>query len=153
MIEARPVTRNTVNALIGLRLADSQAHLVAPPAVTIAQAAYEPGAHVWGIYDGDTPVGLVALLDPRGNPPFLTYDDDPQAAFLWRLMIDEGHQGKGHGTQVIDFLKRQTRAWGLPRLAASVSDVPDSNIGFYEALGFRRNGKIIDGEVVISVEL
>lgn len=153
MVTFREVTRDTVDALIALEVAAHQRHLVTANVVTLAQAAYEPGAHVWGLYDGAAPVGMVALLDPRGHPPFLTYDDDPDAAFLWRLMIAEGHQGKGYGRAAIALVQELARGWGLPRLAASVSDMPDSNIGFYEGLGFRRTGKIIEGEIVISVDL
>lgn len=151
MIEFREVTRDNVNALIKLKLAEGQSHLIAPNAVTLAQAAHEPGAHVRGIYDGARPVGLLALLDPRDSPPWMTPQDDPGALFLWRLMIAADEQGKGYGTQAIALLKAQARDWGLPQLAASVVDVPDSPMAFYEALGFVRTGKIIDDEIVISV--
>lgn len=47
MLALREITRDTVNPLIRLKVKDWQQNLVAPNAVTLAQAAYEPGSYVW----------------------------------------------------------------------------------------------------------
>ncbi len=91
----RRVGREDVNPLIRLDVHEAQRGLVAPNAVTLAQAAYEPGAHVWGLWDGAVPVGLIAMVDPREG--LLDEGDDPEGAFLWRLMIGAAHQGRGNG--------------------------------------------------------
>lgn len=148
MLERREITRETLSPLLRLKLRPGQEHLVAPAAVTIAQAAYEPGSHVWGLWLGENAVGLVAMLDPREAE--LMEGDDPEAAYLWRLMIDAGHQGQGFGRAAIAHCHAQARDWGLPRLATSVVETDDSNIGFYERLGFRRTGAMVEGEIVLS---
>ena len=153
MLERREITRETLSPLLRLKLKPSQEHLVAPNPVTIAQAAYEqPGGYVWGLWDGDEAVGLLAMLHPR-EYPHLQSGDVADAAIIWRLMIAGDRQGRGYGAAAIAECLTLARAWGLPRVATSVVDAPDSNIGFYERLGFRRTGAFVDGEIVIAREL
>lgn len=151
MLERREITHETLTPLLRLKTRPDQAHLVASNAVTIAQAAYEPGGYVWGLWDGDVAVGLLAMLHPYEAE--LDEGDDPDGAYVWRLLIGADFQGKGYGRAAIGEALVQARAWGLPRLATSVVDSPDSNIGFYEGLGFRRTGAIVDGEIVLSREV
>lgn len=151
MLDRRPITRDTLPALLRLDLRDDQRDLVASNAVTLAQAPFEPGSQVWGLWDGDQPVGLMAMVHPDLYP-FHEPEDDRQAAFLWRLMIDKAAQGRGYGRAAIDQALAQTRAWGLPRLACSVVDVPHSNLGFYLRLGFRDTGRIAEGERVLTID-
>jgi diamine N-acetyltransferase len=152
VLERREVVRDHVLPLIGLGVGEGQGGLVAENAKTLAQAAYETGSHVWGLWAGDEPVGLMAMIDPRGYA-WLEEGDDPEAAYLWRLMIDARHQGRGFGRAAIGEAVEVARGWGLPRLAASVVDRPGSAMGFYEGLGFRRTGRVADGEIVIAMEL
>lgn len=150
MLERRAVTRETLTPLLRVKTRPDQDHLVAPNAVTIAQAAYEPGGHVWGLWDGETAVGLLAMLDP--HEAILEGGDDPDGAYIWRLLIGAEFQGKGYGRAAIGLALAQARSWNLPRVATSVVDSPDSNIGFYEHLGFRRTGTFVDGEIVLNRE-
>lgn len=150
MLERREITRETLGALLKLKVRPDQDHLVAPNPVTIAQCAYEqPGGYVWGLWDGDTAVGLLAMIHP-GEYPHMEAGDDLEGAYIWRLMIGADHQGKGYGAAAIAECCAQARDWGLPRVATSVVQADDSNIGFYEKLGFRRTGGIVDDEIVLS---
>jgi diamine N-acetyltransferase len=81
--------------LIRLSVDEGQGGLVAENAKTLAQAAYETGSSVWGLWVSEEPVGLMAMIDPRVYP-WLDEGDDPSAAYLWRLMIDARHQGRGY---------------------------------------------------------
>ncbi len=152
MLERREVTRDTVRALIRLKVRADQADLVSANSVTLAQAPYEPGSVVWGLWDGDTPVGLMAMVHPH-EYPFHEPGDDAEAAYLWRLMIAADFQGKGYGRAAIAMAVQQARDWGRPRLTASVADEPHSNMGFYEKLGFRRTGRIVDDELEIVTDV
>lgn len=151
MLERREITHGALTPLLRLKTRPDQVHLVAPSSVTIAQAAYEPGGYVWGLWDGETAVGLLAMVHPHEAE--LEEGDDPDGAYIWRLLIGAEFQGKGYGRAAIGEALAQARAWGLPRLATSVVDAPDSNIAFYEGLGFRRTGAISDGEIVLSREV
>lgn len=147
MLEAREITRETLLPLLNLKVRPDQEHLVAPTAFTIAQHAYEPGSAVWGLWDGEKAIGLVAMLDPRAA--ILEKGDHPEAAYIWRLLIDAEAQGKGYGRAAIGHCIAQTRHWGLRLLATSVVNTDDGNLGFYQAMGFRRTGTLVDGEVYL----
>ncbi|NDV02717.1 GNAT family N-acetyltransferase [Pseudoroseicyclus tamaricis] len=143
----RPVVRADLRALMALKVAPAQRQLVAETAVTLAQQAYEPpGTHVWGLWDGDTAVGLLAMVDPRTYPE-LEPEDDREAAFVWRLMIAEEHQGKGYGRAALGEVFSVARDWGLPRVALTFTDIPGNAEPFYLAHGFTRTGRVVDGEV------
>jgi diamine N-acetyltransferase len=152
MLHRRDIHRDHVMALIELQVRSDQRHLVAANVMTLAEAPYETGSSVWGLWDEEVPVGLLAMVHPE---QFLWHDpgDDREAAYLWRLMIDQRYQGRGYGRAAIAEALDQARDWHCPRLAASVANVPDSNIGFYERLGFRRTGRIVEGELVISMDV
>lgn len=142
-LHARPVSRGDARALIDLRVRDDQRGLVASNAVTLAQAArHEPGSAVWGLWEGARPVGLIAMIDPRRGD--LDEGDDPEGAFLWRLMIDAAHQGRGLGAAALREADARARAWGLPRVVTSVVIRADSALPFYLAHGFRRTGRVWD---------
>jgi diamine N-acetyltransferase len=149
MLEKRAVTRDHVGALIGLDVLPGQRDLVSPNVRTLAQAAYEPGAYVWGLWDaaadGAAPVGLMAMVHPR-EYPFHEPGDDREAADLWRLMIAAGYQGRGFGRAAVALALAVARDWGCPRLTLGVADAPQAAQGFYERLGFRWTGQVADGE-------
>ena len=147
MIERREITRDTVDAILRLKVRDDQPGMVAPNSVTLAQVAYEqPGSYVWGLWNGDTPVGLIAMINPN-EYPWPEDGDDTGAAYVWRLMIDGDHQGKGFGRAAIDQAIDITKSWNLPRLCLTAVEKDGSAIPFYEHLGFSRTGRIVDGEV------
>ena len=147
MIERREISRETVDAILRLNVRDDQPGLVASNAVTLAQVAYEqPGSYVWGLWNRDTPVGLIAMINPR-EYPWPDEGDDLGAAYVWRLMIHGTLQGKGFGRAAIDQAMAVARLWDLPRLSLTCVDKPGSALRFYENLGFARTGRIVDGEV------
>jgi hypothetical protein len=81
MVTIRPVRRQDVRPLVGLEVASEDAAFIAPNAVTLAQAPYETGAHVFAICSNDTLVGLVAVVDNR-EYMYSGPDDDPHSALL-----------------------------------------------------------------------
>jgi diamine N-acetyltransferase len=147
-LRAKIVTRDDVVPLIRLKVSSEQEALVAPNAATLAQAAYETGSIVLGLWDDSVPVGLMALID-MATYPWVEPGDDPESAYIWRLMIDKSHQGKGFGSAALNLAADQAKAWGHSRLTASVVDAETSAMPFYEANGFRKTGDLVDGELVI----
>ncbi|MXU64052.1 GNAT family N-acetyltransferase [Oceanomicrobium pacificus] len=145
MIEARAITREGVNALLRLKVRPDQDGLVAPNPVTIAQAAYEPQSWVRGLYEGDRPVGLMAMIDMPGHPD--TQPHDPEdAAYLWRLMIADTEQGKGYGAAALALAFDQARVWGRSKLAVHVVEREDSALDLYIRAGLRPTDIVEEGE-------
>lgn len=145
-LERRPVDRGSLRALFRLKVLENQQPLVAPNEITIAQQAYEPASAVWGLWDGETAVGLLAMID-MSRYPDPEEADDRKSAYIWRLMIGADYQGKGHGRAAIAEAEVVAREWGLSRLSLSFVDVEDGAEGFYLRNGFVRTGHLIDGEV------
>jgi diamine N-acetyltransferase len=151
-LEARPVLPEHHAILIALTVAGSQADLVTPNARTLEEQFEESGSQVWGLWVGDIAVGLMAMVNPRtADPPHP--EDDPEAAYLWRLMIGAAHQGKGYGKAAIALAKAQARAWGFAKLTSGVRDVAHSNLGFYLKQGFQVTERVVSGDRVIYLTL
>jgi RimJ/RimL family protein N-acetyltransferase len=72
-------------------------------------------------------------------------------AFLWRLLIDARHQGRGIGRIALRLLGEHLAARGESQLKVSWVDAPGGPGGFYARLGFEPTGEIDDGEVVAVV--
>lgn len=140
-----PVQRAHLASLFALQVRPDQRDLVAPNVKTLAEAPYEPGSQVWGLWVGNRPVGLMAMIDFRKDPNPLP-GDDPSAAYLWRLMIAAPDQGKGYGAMALDHAIQTAGSWGYDRLKLGVADVAHSNIAFYKRHGFTETGEVIDGD-------
>lgn len=147
MIELREITRDDVCRFCALHVAPDQMDLVSPNAVTLAEAAYEPDPWIRGIWQGGAPVGLIAMKTPKSYPA----DEDiiiaRDAAYIWRLMVGQGMQGRGIGSAAIEAAVDQARAWGFDAVTLTAADAPNSAIPFYERHGFRRTGRVLwEGE-------
>ena len=157
MLVRRLVLREHVLPLIGLVVRPDQNNLVSSNSKTLVQAAYETGSYVWGLWDGETLVGLMAMIHPGEYPwdEYLVHEpgDNGRCVYLWRLMIGADFQGKGYGSAALAEAFAQTRAWGYERLTAHVSDATNSNLGFYQRHGFQSTGIIEDGELIITADI
>jgi RimJ/RimL family protein N-acetyltransferase len=69
-------------------------------------------------------------------------------AYLWRLLIDARHQGRGIGRRALRLV-----AEGDSVLVTSWVDAPGGPERFYRKLGFVPTGEIDDGEIVASVSI
>jgi diamine N-acetyltransferase len=144
-VRLREVTAETVHQICRLSSTlTPPKNMVAPNALSIAEAYFEEHAWFRAIYADDTPVGFVMLYD----------DPDKHDYFLWRLMVAKPHHGKGFGRrameQVIDYVRTRPGATVLETSCGQGAGSPE---GFYRALGFQRNGKMIDHEVGLSLTL
>jgi diamine N-acetyltransferase len=143
-VTLREITADTVRAICALEVAPGQRGFVAPNAVSIAQAHFEPKAWFRAIYAGDAPVGFVMLHD----------DPEEQEYFLWRFMIAAEHQGKGYGRRALDLVVEHLR--GRPGATALLSSYVPGEGGpgpFYLRYGFVETGEVDDGERVIRLDL
>ena len=144
-VQLRKVTRDTVSAVCKLDAGDDRKQ-VAPNSVSIAQAHFQGEAWFRAVYDDDLLVGFVMLYDPT-----LVESPDEPDFFLWRLMIDQSHQGKGYGRAVVEALVEHVRTRpGAQRLLVSHVKSADRLSRFYQSRGFRYTGVEDDGELVME---
>lgn len=85
---------------------------------------------------------MVAEVTPTNPDPY-----------LWRLLIDRWHQGRGIGRQVVEQLADRARAAGHHRLYTSYVEGRGSPAGFYTGLGFVPTGELDEDEVVAVLDL
>lgn len=145
------ITDANRDAVCALRVKPGQERFVASVARSLEQAAATPEAEPWyrAVCADDTPVGFVMLSwnVPPGRPGILG------PYFLWRLLIDEHHQGRGFGratlTRVIDLV----RADGATELLTSHQPGEDGPGPFYRRQGFQPTGEIDNGETVLRLDL
>jgi diamine N-acetyltransferase len=86
------------------------------------------------------------LYDPTLSPA-----PEDSRFYLWRLMIDKTHQGRGHGHAAIERLIEHVRGRpGADTLFSSHEKSADALSRFYQSLGFRYTGEADDdGELVM----
>jgi diamine N-acetyltransferase len=143
-VSLRVVTADTVREICALEVGPEQRSYVAANAISIAQAYFEPKAWFRAIYAGDSPVGFVMLYDDPEKPEY----------FLWRLMIDARHQGKGYGRRALDLVVDYVRGRpGARELVSSYVPGADSPAAFYLRYGFEETGEVDEGETVIRLSL
>ena len=143
-VTLREITAENLDAVLELEVREEQRHLVASNAKSIAQAHYADAAWFRAIYAGETPVGFVMLaLDEKGP-----------SDFVWRLMVDASHQGKGYARQAMEHVIENARRRPNTRSLVLCHQPADGNAGrFYQALGFAYTGEKLDDELLMKLEL
>ncbi len=148
--------------ILRLKVADGQGKFVAGNAVSMVQGHYHDTAWFRAVYLDDDPVGFVMLYDPRrettaaapGRDGFNPGGEVPDdGLFIWRLMVDRTHQGKGIGRRLIALLAELAKANGFRRLLLSYVDADGGPGAFYARCGFAKTGRFIDGEVEACLDL
>ena len=139
MITLREIDRDNFSDVIGLGVSEDQKHFVASNMYSLAQAKAQPECVPLAIYAGDIPVGFVMYC--------MDYKD--QAYWIYRLMVDQKHQGRGYGRaameRVIEIMAKDPE-----HSMTYVSFEPDNAVAqkLYESLGFVPDGRVMYGEIV-----
>ncbi len=153
MYSFRIVQQKDLRALFGLGVKETQQGFVAPNAVSIAQAAYDPSATAFGIWDGDQAVGFLSICDMAHPEAEFDEGDNSDGIYVWRLLVDKARQGQNVGREAIAFAQSHARELGRANLVLSAVDAPYGAVPFYEKLGFRRSGRMVHGEVDLLLAL
>jgi len=143
-VTLREINGKTVRAVCDLKVTFEQNRFVAPVAVSIAQAYFEPRAWFRAIYADETPVGFVMLHDDR----------EEHLYYLWRFMIDVRYQKMGFGKQAMKLLiaEVRTRPKATELLVGYVPD-KDGPGPFYHKLGFKPTGEMEGIEEIARLKL
>ena len=149
-VEFREVDFFNLRAVLDLRVTDAQSEYVASVQESIAEAEVTQDARPWyrALYADEEPVGFVMLSDniPPGNPELVG------PYYLWRLLIDVDHQGRGYGTRALDLAVEYIQARPNGReLFTSVVEEPGSPMNFYLKYGFQKTDRFAEDERVICL--
>jgi len=149
MATLRPLTDANRAALTALRVAPHQQRFVSSVSDSLAEAAEHPAAKplCFGVYEADAPVGFVMLADDVDEPDYIP-------RYLWKLLIDQQHQGRGLGTAALELVVAFFRSRpGGAVVTTRCHQGEGSPITFYERFGFVRTGDVSDGEVWLQYTL
>ncbi|MEW5827102.1 MAG: GNAT family N-acetyltransferase [Candidatus Bipolaricaulota bacterium] len=141
-VTLREITGETVRAVCRLSdtLEPNQQRMVAPNALSIAEAYFEPHAWFRAIYEEEEPVGFVMLYDAP----------EKDYVYLWRFMIAAPHQRRSVGSRALELVFEHARARpGVREVRASYVPIEGGAGPSYEKLGFVPTGEVDAGEVVI----
>ncbi|RJL36215.1 N-acetyltransferase [Bailinhaonella thermotolerans] len=151
-MELREIGEDNREAVLALRVAPGQRRFVESVRRSLADAAAHPEANPWfrAVHAGGEPVGFVMLSwDVAPRPPEII-----GPWFLWRLLIDERHQGRGYGAATVRRVADLIREHGATELLTSYVAAEDGPAGFYARLGFTPTGDLdVNGEVIVRLPL
>jgi diamine N-acetyltransferase len=150
-VSLREINAETVRAICALETTEEQRRFVAPNALSIAQAHFDPTASFRAIHADETPVGFIMWRPSRKT-------DGPSreagSYYLWRLMIDARYQRRGYGRSALALLADFLREQRGRQLWTSYVVGHDGPHGFYLSLGFEDTGEVMShGERVMILTL
>ncbi|MFX0041509.1 MAG: GNAT family N-acetyltransferase [Candidatus Hodarchaeota archaeon] len=151
-ITLKKITKYNLISILQLDVKPEQKNLVAPNAVSIAQAHFNKDAWFRAIYADNMLIGFVMISDSS-----LKFKNNPKhrpSYFLWRFMIDAKYQGKGYGKKAMELIINHVKSRPKAKEFLLSHSKSDGNAGqFYKKLGFKYTGKEIGNELVMSLEL
>lgn len=148
-VTIRPLTLDTWDDCIELKVRDDQTEFIASNLYSVAEAQFYPGTVCRAIYADETMVGFLMYGPDAGYAPESKRDT---AYAIVRLMIDQAHQGKGCGyaamKAAIDEIKATAQCHCI-----YLSFAPDNSVAerLYRRLGFLPTGATADGETVFRL--
>nr|WP_225778363.1 GNAT family N-acetyltransferase [Pseudomonas sp. Marseille-Q3773] len=125
-----------------LRVRDEQSEFIASNTESLEQAADSPWCEPLAVraqHSGEMVGFLMHALDP-----------DENSRWIYRLMIDHQHQGRGYGRAALRALLAYLQQ--LPGGPGVALGVAPENIGarrLYAGEGFVETGEVIDGELIM----
>ena len=144
MVVLKEITRENLDEVLALSVAEHQKSFVSTTADSLAQAyVYQNTAFPFAIYSDDGAVGFIML----------GYYEARNQYTLWKFLIDKEHQGKGYGKEAlkqgITYLKEKFDA---KQIYTGVSIGNETAKGLYKSLGFVETGLIEDGMEELKLE-
>jgi diamine N-acetyltransferase len=110
----------------------------------------------WSVHDAASGqlVGFVMISDDIPADTLAADDDIVGPYFLWRLLIDHRHQGRGYGAATIDAVVEFLRANrpDFEVLLTSCKDGKGSPQPFYLRYGFEKTGEVKWGEDLLGLD-
>lgn len=152
-VHLRALTAANRDVVLALSVLPEQHPFVGTVTGALTDAADYPQANPWyrAIYAGEEPVGFVMISwNCVPQPPEII-----GPWFLWKLLIDHRHQGRGYGADAVRVVAEIISQAGARELLTSCFvDLDGSPAPFYERLGFVPTGDHdVDGETILRLEV
>lgn len=150
------VTDEDRAAVLRLRRAPGQERYLGSMASHFEDALEDSKAcpRMWSVHHGDELVGFVMISDDIPAEILAADHDIVGPYFLWRLLVDADHQGKGYGAATIDAVVDYLRAKpNADVLLTSCQAGEGSPQAFYLKYGFRLTGERKWDEDLLALDL
>lgn len=142
MLHLKTITKDNWVKAISLRVREDQVKFVASNAVSLAQLNFLDNFHAKGIYQEEEMIGFTLY----------GIDEDDHEYWIYRMMIDQKHQGKGYGKEAIQLVIddiRNMKEDCHQTITLSYEPTNEHAKRVYEKIGFQEiDGLIIEGEQV-----
>jgi diamine N-acetyltransferase len=150
------VTEDDVEAVMGLRRGPGQDRYLGMMISHFEDAIADAKAcpRMWSVHDGEQLVGFVMISDNIPAETLAKNDDMVGPYYLWRLLIDRRHQGRGHGRATVDAVVEYLRMRpNADVLFTSCKAGEGSPQPFYLHYGFEKTGEVKWGEDLLRLDL
>jgi len=123
---------------VKLEVADNEKHFVDRNVFAIAEWKFEPENRIRAIYSNSQLIGMLAYY----------YHDGGYGEFYWlyHLMIEPQHQGKGFGQDAVELAVKEMRGLGAMDIVTSYHPENSRAKHIYEKMGFKDNGNLEGGD-------
>lgn len=111
MLKLEPITEDNYEKVISLKIRDSQEKFLAPNVRSLADAYVYRNEDV-------TPFAVLNNEEIVGFILFDVDEDDSSTSIIWRMMIDEKHQGNGYGKELLEIAKKYSKEKGFKSMIA-----------------------------------
>jgi GNAT superfamily N-acetyltransferase len=152
VVSLREIADDNRDDVLALRVTPVQERFVGTVAKSLREAEETPEGKPWyrAIYADDLPVGFVMLSwNVTPEPPRII-----GPWFLWRLLIDVQHQGRGYGREAVGLVADIARDNGAAELLTSYGVGEGGPEQFYRRVGFRPTGDLAEkGEIIVALDL
>ena len=143
MLHLKTISKDNWIEAISLKVREDQRNFVATNAVSLAQLNFLENFHAKGIYFGEEMVGF-ALYG---------IDEDDHEYWIYRMMIDEKHQGKGFGKESVKLVIEDIKNIKEERHQTITLSYEPTNTHaklVYEKMGFKEVEGLIIGDEQVS---
>lgn len=144
MIYLKKISKENWEECIRLKVSEEQQPFIASNLYSIAEVQFLPNFEALAVYDEEMMVGFVMFgLDPDDN----NY-------WIYRLMIDEKHQGKGSGKEaLLEVIKRLQEKPDCKKVLVGYH--PNNKLvdQLYKRVGFTKEGIAPWGEQLASYKI
>ena len=134
MVELRAITKDNLEDVIRLNVAEHQKTFVSSTAHSLAQAyVYRDTAFQFAVYADETLVGFIML----------GFYEEKKQYTLWKLLIDKKYQNQGYGKGAVQKgITYLTDTFGAKEIYVGVSSGNDRAKRLYASTGFKATGLI-----------
>ena len=146
MLSLVEIDRHNYLSILDLSVSEAQHSFVASNTYSLAQAFVQPECVPLALYAENKPVGFAMYC----------IDESDREYWIYRLMIDQRHQGRGYGRAAMLLLIDRIRSeMDEQRHRIYISFEPENEVAksLYESLGFVPDGRVEYGEIVYRLDV